>query len=458
MSKKNNSTLKILSYYFFNEFFLKAFSFIILPIITSQLTSSEYGVYSLFFNFVSLFSVLVIMNVNSSLSSFLYDPKVRKVDIIKNVTLMSYFIICISYVFLIFYKTKIATMLNIRNDVFILILIYLPSEVYYNRFYRISISRNNSNLLFKINIIKKVVLIAGFLFSYFTYELSLNNILICYTISNYSIFFLATKISKKDLITGKISMHLMKDILFFSISMLFYSLNGFIFDFFDKILINKLLGNYETGIYSFAYRISILSYLISIPLINTWVPKFNTSIEKGFVSSKNSFQVPVLIMTIAVIVLVITYEFIGRILTMNLELLLGLSIVPYIILGYYFLFLSQPINKYLLYKRKSRELTFITLLASITNIILNVIFIPKFGFQIAAITTMISYILMFIINNIVFFVQFKYFGYIKLYRFLPIIIILVIFRILSINDIIIVIVGVLFLLFLLMELKKRVLK
>ena len=78
----------------------------------------------------------------------------------------------------------------------------------------------------------------------------------------------------------------------------------------------------------------------------------------------------------------------------------SIQILPVIILSYLFFFLYTMYVQYSFFYKKTYLVALYTLLASVINIFLNYILIPKFGYQIAAWTTVISYFLLFIFHYI----------------------------------------------------------
>jgi len=69
---------------------------------------------------------------------------------------------------------------------------------------------------------------------------------------------------------------------------------------------------------------------------------------------------------------------------------IGLSVVPYIFMAYYFnLMYSFEVNVEF-YVKKTHLIPIGTILSAALNVILNIIFIPKYGYVAAAITTVIS--------------------------------------------------------------------
>ncbi|MBL0287342.1 MAG: hypothetical protein IPQ19_07985 [Bacteroidetes bacterium] len=90
----------------------------------------------------------------------------------------------------------------------------------------------------------------------------------------------------------------------------------------------------------------------------------------------------------------------GRILSSKNEFNDALILSPIIILGYYLLFIFDLYNVSLFQSKKNMVITFIILSVGILNIVLNRFFIPVYGYKIAAINTLVSFFVMFVLGKL----------------------------------------------------------
>jgi len=75
----------------------------------------------------------------------------------------------------------------------------------------------------------------------------------------------------------------------------------------------------------------------------------------------------------------------------------GLRVVPIVVIGYVFYEMFTIYGIYPGYTKKTVYHSIIALTAGISNIILNAIYIPKYGYIAAAYTTVVSYFIMFLL-------------------------------------------------------------
>jgi len=71
--------------------------------------------------------------------------------------------------------------------------------------------------------------------------------------------------------------------------------------------------------------------------------------------------------------------------------------MPWVSLGIFMLGLNQYLHKYWELNEQTNIILYLNFIAALSNVILNIIFIPIYGFLAAGITTFISYIIYFII-------------------------------------------------------------
>ncbi|MDZ7681654.1 MAG: polysaccharide biosynthesis C-terminal domain-containing protein [Fodinibius sp.] len=88
----------------------------------------------------------------------------------------------------------------------------------------------------------------------------------------------------------------------------------------------------------------------------------------------------------------LSYE-IGSLLYGRAEYNSAIGIISIVAIGYYFYGIYQFSSRLIFYNQNI-YISAITLIALLINIVLNVIFIPKYGYKAAAITTLFSYFMM----------------------------------------------------------------
>ena len=159
----------------------------------------------------------------------------------------------------------------------------------------------------------------------------------------------------------------------------------------DRIMISKILNEAYAGMYSIAYMISSLINGIFTAINSAWTPFVYKNLKANRIK-KISENTNILIDVISVIcvgVVLIAPEVI-KILAPS-EYYSAVWAVPPVCIGMYFSFIYTLFGKLEFYHKKNLFIMVATTAAAILNIILNLIFIPIFGYIAAGYTTAIGY-------------------------------------------------------------------
>lgn len=169
----------------------------------------------------------------------------------------------------------------------------------------------------------------------------------------------------------------------------------------DRYIIEFFRGSYEVGLYSASYMVSEKSILlistmflfVSGPIaMDVWEKKgvvysqkFSTSITRYYL----------LVCLPAVVGLSILAKPIISIFTAP-EYHHGFRIVPLIAAGVFFLGLQYCFHTGLLFYKKTSVIMTGIIVASLINVLLNILLVPRYGYMAAAAATLISYIFLFV--------------------------------------------------------------
>ena len=167
----------------------------------------------------------------------------------------------------------------------------------------------------------------------------------------------------------------------------------------DRIMITWLRDAAETGIYSLVYNLSMIATVITSSLDGIWVPWFTGKLKNKEIKDVNERAMDyVNLMTYVLVSLVLVGPEILKIFA-DKRYWEGISIIPPIVLANYLIFMyTLYVNVEHFYK-KTRVIFVNTVLCAVVNIILNYLFIPYFGYVAAAFTTLVSYLLAFILHS-----------------------------------------------------------
>ena len=162
----------------------------------------------------------------------------------------------------------------------------------------------------------------------------------------------------------------------------------------DRILIGKFVNNTAVGIYTTLYSVGSLSLIFWSAINSSFVPYLFQNIEsqkeKSSVS-KISVQLLSMFAAITIGISLLAPEVV-RLLAPS-EYYEHVSIIPPIVAGVFFIAVGNLYSNILVYCKKTLAIMFSSIIACIFSIILNIVLIPKLGFEVAAYNTLLSYVI-----------------------------------------------------------------
>lgn len=168
----------------------------------------------------------------------------------------------------------------------------------------------------------------------------------------------------------------------------------------DKVMIEDMCGKYEVGIYSVGYSIANLTLIAFMAVNNAYTPFAMNAIKQKNYKELNS-KTNIVLFASAVLASVVMLMAPEGIMIMGGEKYLpSLKLVPILIVGVfisssYFIFSNVEF-----FYEKTKYIFPITIIGSGINILLNWLLIPKIGYEVAAITTFIGYIIIAVLHYV----------------------------------------------------------
>lgn len=399
----NNKVVKASGWYTITEVFLKGIAFLTIPIFTRLLSTSDYGLASLYTSWVAFFTIIIGLNLNTSITKGKYDFKEEYDSFVSSVIFLSVLVFFGYIIIFTLLRDRIQSITGFSGAIFY----FLLFQAYFSFIRTSLIAKLRVEYRYKkISIITILINIIGVILSivlivYVFHEQSYigkiigNGILIII----FGIVFLwyLLKTGGKKLINTVYWRYA----LMLSLPLIFHSLSSLVNAQFDRIIINKYIGESATGLYSFAYNVGMIMTVLTHALDQAWSPFVYETMESGnFKSLKLKGEIYRNFYTLAYsIVLLLSPELIK--IMANEAYWESMVIIPYIFAGYYLSYMYTLEVKTEFFYRKTNLISIGTLLSAAINIVLNIIFIPKFGYIAAAVTTTVSYLFLFIFHYVI---------------------------------------------------------
>lgn len=400
MLKENNKiAIKSSIWYTISNFLLRGMAFITIPIFTRLLTQNEFGAYNNYSSWLQIMTIFVTLNVQSSLISAKYDFK----DNLEEYTLTMFGLSSVSSIIWIIILNAFS---EFFINVFNLDILYINCMIIYLFFY-------SAIILFQLK-------------TRLSFEYKANVILNIGNAVSTTILSIALVLLMKDKLQGriigaiiptiiigigivinlikkgkKINISYWKYALKICLPYIPHALSLVILSSMDKIMITKMCGNEKTALYGLAYNCGIVILLLLTSLNDAYAPWLGEKLNKNNLKEIKEFSkkyISIFLFFSYGIMLVIP----------ELLLILGGEnymdakfVLAPVAMSYVFQFLYTMFVNIEQFKKKTLSMALASVSSAIINYILNLIFIPKYGYVAAAYTTIISYIWLLIVHMVV---------------------------------------------------------
>lgn len=379
---------------------LNAISIITAPIFTRIMTTADYGTYSLYLSWVSIFSIIFGIQTYGTLNNAKVDFDNKEyLNYCTNIFLLSFignvvgggvFIACYQYV---------EGIIGLPHDV-LPSLIVSSCGVYMVSFvskYLLIEKKAIQNLL--ISVIVALVLSVGSIFlilhcavrGYFARALVHSG---TYLVAGLLIIFYFLSRTRV-----KIHISYWKYCLQLSLPLVIHNLSGVLLEQSDRIMLKSVAGESVVGIYSFCYTLAMPIVILINAMNSAWTPEYYLLMSADKKTEINQHYKRQMFLTTSICcgyILVVPEAL--KILATE-EYWEGRPIISLVVISYFFRFLYLfPVN-YEFYHKKTKYIAASTFVATLINICLNYILIPKYGMYGAAVATIVAYVFLFLIHE-----------------------------------------------------------
>ena len=186
----------------------------------------------------------------------------------------------------------------------------------------------------------------------------------------------------------------------FSLPLIPNGLSDILLSQFDRLMIRNMAGDWELGIYSLSYNIYAIIGVLRNSLDMVWGPwcyKQLSSNDNSMIK-KRAAQYAGGICILSCLLILISPEIVF-ILGSKEYISAKYSAIPLIVASFFVMLNTLPTHVLYFYK-KTKFVSLSAIMATVLNVVLNVIFIKLYGYIAAAYTTTASYLLLFILNFI----------------------------------------------------------
>ena len=376
------------------KFFQKGLAFITSPIFTRIMPSSEYGIISTFTSWQSVLYIIATLNMSSGVfNNGMIDFKEDRESFISSILgLANLCTLIFTGIYLAFQK-QLNSLFDLPQILIWIMIAYFFVTPAFNYW------MGKQRFEFKY----KAVLILSILSSLIPSILA-----IVFVLAAPDSYKAITKVSATEVSTiiiglvfyiyafskSKFSTKYWKYAATINLPLIPHYLSMYVLSSSDRIMITKLVDTSATAIYSLAYTAAstVLILWSSIDAaIAPWI--YQKMDEKDYAPiRKRGEEVILLFAACTVLITLFAPEFI-RILGPE-EYYEGIYVIPSVLGGVFFTAVFSLYMRVELFLKKSKTIMFATVMAAVTNLILNYIFINAYGYIAAGYTTLFCYLLL----------------------------------------------------------------
>lgn len=373
---------------------VKAMAILTTPIFTRLLTTEDYGISATFNSWYSLMYIICSLDLDMSVGRAKQDIGESLEKYVGSLQLLSGLFTGILFIFSIIFRELLLELIELDTILLLMLYVYL--------FFSTSVSlmqtrlryeyryKENIGIMFYITL--TTVLLSIFLIKNMEHNRYWGKVIgtvIPTTI--LGLFFWGRGFYNKNI-------HLNKEYwnyaLKISAPMIIHSLSLNVLATADRVVITKFLGAKETGIYTLVYQYAIIINLIMGAVNHAWQPWFHDNYHAGKFSliKSRAKDISLLGGIIGLGCVAFGPEMIS--ILGPVEYQNGLTVLVPLVMGIVCQFVYSNYINVELHLKQTKYASLCTVIAAVLNMLLNIIYVPQYGYFAAAYTTLISYIVL----------------------------------------------------------------
>ncbi len=370
----------------------KGISFLTTPIFSRLLTTTEYGVYSLFITWQNVVTIVASLN----LASGVYLRGLIKYEDDSDeftASLQSLYVLNFLIVFGVY-----GLFHNFWNDLFDLptvFMVYMFADILVRVAFQFWSCRQRVQFLYRalvgftvLNaVLRPAVGVWAVLHSTDRVQGRIVSMIVVDVIT-FGGFFLSFFLRKGR----KISTKYWRYALGYNLPLVPHYLSQFVLNQSDRIMIKELTGTSDAGIYSLAYNVAVVLTIVNQSIQNSYNPWMYQKIrDKEYDRiAPVSYSILGIVGALNLLLIILGPEIIW--LMAPVEYHAAIWVIPPVAMGTYFMFVYGLFSNFEFYFEKTKYMMVASVSGAVLNIVLNYIFIQKYGFLAAGYTTMVCYL------------------------------------------------------------------
>lgn len=389
--KRNEELLNNTIIIAIGTFTTKLLSFLLVPFYTIWLSPEDYGTYDLLVTYISFVIPFITVQLEQAIFRFCMEQKSKAKKYYSNAMQIVLFnmIICNVLIFLLMKK----------SDYLLSFVLYFNAYAIYTCSSEYLRGIGKLKLYSLINIIVSFFIVGFNIVFVYLLKYQVNGMLLSYGLANMiGVIIILAREKLIDLDTFKLKdRHTKYEMIKYSLPLIPNSISWWITNVSDRTIINWFLGSFYNGIYAVACKIPLIVNLFFSVFNLSWqqiaIVTLNDDDKKDYYNSIYDSLLKFLYSSGFCILILSTFIFKF---VLDREYYEGIKQIPFLLNGVIFLSLAQFLSGIFLANKDTKNVGKSTIIAAIVNLCVNLIFIKLIGLYAASISTLISYIVMFL--------------------------------------------------------------
>lgn len=403
--KKVPLAAKVSFWFFFCSVIQKGITMLTIPVITRMLSTSEYGVYSVFNSYGNILTTIVTLNVaGNSYNVGMKKYKGRKQQYTSSVAGLMNLVIAAALGLFWIIRDGVSQITGLGTTAYLLMFVWIYGQGMTNLW----LVSNRYDFKYRL-------IVVGTLFIAVSTPILKIFLINCFQKTGVdkslgAILGLVIPVTAVGLIAG-IGMfargkcfykkEFWKFAIVFNIPLIPYYLSQNILNQADRIMIERMDSASSAGIYSVAYSLAMAVSIINAAVNSSFIPWQFQAIEKGE-QRRVAKLVDVMMVIVAVchLLVIFTAPEIMRIFAAK-EYYAAIYVIPPVTVGVLVIWLTQIFINVEFYYEKNKHIAISSCVSAGLNVFLNAAAIPRFGYLAAGYTTLICYLANMVFHGVV---------------------------------------------------------
>lgn len=373
-------------------------SFLLVPFFTHIFSPEQTGKIYIFYSTLAFLNVISNHGLDAALLKYIGEKKWKQEDVIKSLFVYQAFILAILYTLLVVISEPLSNLIFGNNHYYWIYILgaILVCDTMTQRGMVLLRINSKANLFITISISNIVLTILGVYYFVLYKEYEVVGVFHGIFFASFIQFIIIFIFVYLQNINAKISFKIIKKMVKFGFPFLPAGILFLITELSDRYFILWFLGESHVGIYSIAYKIGSIPMILISGINLAWQP-FYVKKENTAKTRKELGEIGSIILFGFIILLTILSIWLPLINSLGIISSIyskSLKIIPIIFISYLFYTWYILIMPSIFLEEKQNWAPIFRGSAAVSNIILNLLLIPKYGILGAAIATMIAYFVM----------------------------------------------------------------